>query len=149
MKRKSLAALLMIVAVLTAMLFTGCGKKATPTLEDYCKDNPEVQENIDSAMADSNVAVEIKGNEIIYNFDLSKADGYTEELAKSDEIKTALEGALASAGSTFGNISKSIEESTEISGISTTVNYLWGDELIVTKSFTSADAEASAESESD
>ena len=131
----------MIMAVITALCFTACGSKETMTLEKYVQDNPDVQESIDSAMSDSNVAVVIKENDISYNFDLSKMDGYTEELAKSDAIISALDDALTAAGGTFGGICKSLEESTEISGITTTVNYSWEDEVLVTKTFTSADAE--------
>ena len=140
MKKRTLVVLL-IMAVITALCFTACGSKETMTLEKYVQDNPDVQESIDSAMADSNVAVVIKENDISYNFDLSKMDGYTEELAKSDAIISALDDALAAAGGTFGGICKSLEESTEISGITTTVNYSWEDEVLVTKTFTSADAE--------
>ena len=139
MKKRTLI-VLMIMAVITALCFTACGSKETMTLEKYVQDNPDVQESIDSAMADSNVAVVIKENDISYNFDLSKMDGYTEELAKSDAIISALDDALAAAGGTFGGICKSLEESTEISGITTTVNYSWEDEVLVTKTFTSADA---------
>lgn len=136
---------LMIMTLITVLCFTSCGKKETMTLEKYCKDNPEVQESINKAMSDSNVLVEIKGNDIIYSFDLSSVEGYTEEIAKTDAVKKALEEALTAAGPTFGNISKSVEESTGIEGINTIVNYTWGDEAIVTKSFTSADAETSGE----
>ena len=140
MKKRTLIVFL-ILAVITAFCFTACGSKETMTLEKYVQDNPDVQESIDSAMTDSNVAVVIKENDISYNFDLSKMDGYTEELAKSDAIISALDDALAAAGGTFGGICKSLEESTEISGITTTVNYSWEDEVLVTKTFTSADAE--------
>ena len=140
MKKRTLI-VLMIMAVISALCFTACGSKETMTLEKYVQDNPDVQESIDSAMTDSNVAVVIKENDISYNFDLSKMDGYTEELAKSDAIISALDDALAAAGGTFGGICKSLEESTEISGITTTVNYSWEDEVLVTKTFTSADAE--------
>ena len=131
---------LMVMALITALCFTSCGSKEEMTLEKFCADNPEVQESIDQAMADSNVLVEIKENAIIYTFDLSKMDGYTEEIAKSDVIKENLNTALDAAAGTFGNISKSVEESTEIQGISTVVNYNWNDENIVTRTFTSADA---------
>ena len=138
MKKRTLVVLL-IMAVITALCFSGCSKEPM-TLEKYVQDNPDVQESIDSAMNDSNVLVEIKENDISYTFDLSKMDGYTEELAKSEEIISALEKALDAAGNTFGGICKSLEESTEITGITTTVNYTWEDEVLVTKTFTSADA---------
>lgn len=140
MKRRTLIALFMVLAVLSAMCFTACGSKEAMTLEKYIKDNPDVQESIDSATGDSNVQVDITGNEIVYTFDLSSMDQFTEESAKSDAVIKALDDALGAASGTFGGISKSIEETTEIQGISTTVNYTWGEEVLVTKSFTSADA---------
>ena len=93
-------------------------------------------------MNDSNVLVEIKENAIIYTFDLSTMEGYTEELAHSEEIQAALQSALDSAGGTFGGIAKSIEDASGITGITTVVNYTWGDEVVVSKTFTSADAPA-------
>ena len=142
MKKKILLVLLAMLVGMT-MILAACGGGAADepmTLEKYAADDTEIQESIDSAMADSNVLVEIKENSIIYTFDLSTMEGYTEELAKSEAIIEALESALDSAGSTFGGIAKSIEEATEISGISTVVNYTWGDEVLVTKEFTAADA---------
>ncbi len=140
MKKRTLI-VFMIMTLLTVLCFAGCSKEPM-TLEKYAKDNPDIQESIDQAMTDSNVLVEIKENDISYTFDLSKMEGYTEELAKSDSIISALDEALGAAGGTFGGICKSIEDETKISGISTTVNYPWEDEVLVTKSFTSADADA-------
>ena len=141
---------LLAMLVGMTMIMTACGGASEPkTLEKYAADDPEIQESIDSAMNDSNVLVEIKENSIIYTFDLSTMEGYTEELAKDETIIAALQSALEAAGSTFGGISKSIEEATEISGISTIVNYTWGDEVLVSKEFTSADAASDADAETD
>jgi len=148
MKKRTLIVFL-VMAVISALCFTACGGKETMTLEKYVKDNPDIQESIDSAMTDSNVLVEITGNDISYTFDLSKMDGYTEELAKSDAIVKALDEALGAAGGTFGGIAKSIEEQTKISGITTTVTYTWGDEQLVTKTFSSADAAADTGTEAE
>lgn len=148
MKKRTLIVFL-VMAVISALCFTACGGKETMTLEKYVKDNPDIQKSIDSAMTDSNVVVEIKENDISYTFDLSKMDGYTEELAKSDAIIKALDEALGAAGGTFGGIAKSIEEQTKITGITTTVNYTWGDEQLVTKTFSSADADADAGAEAE
>ena len=139
MKKRSILLVLLAVMVGMAMIMTACGKEEM-TLEKYVEGNADVEQSIEDAMSGSNVLVEIKGNDIVYTFDLASMDGYTEELAKSDAVKEALETALDGAKGTFGNISKSIEESTEIQGINTIVNYTWGDEVIVSKTFTSADA---------
>ena len=145
MKKRILLVLLAMLVGMT-MIMASCGGGSTPeepmTLEKYVKDDAEVQSAIDSAMNDSNVLVEIKENAIIYTFDLSTMEGYTEELAHSEEIQAALQSALDSAGGTFGGIAKSIEDASGIAGITTVVNYTWGDEVIVSKTFTSADAPA-------
>lgn len=146
MKRKILLVLLAMLVGMT-MIMTACGGSGSSpeepmTLEKYVKDDAEVQQAIDSAMNDSNVLVEIKENAIIYTFDLSTMEGYTEELVQSDEIKAALQSALDAAGGTFGGIAKSIEDASGIAGITAVVNYTWGDEVVVTKTFTSADAPA-------
>ena len=70
MKKRTLIVFL-VMAVISALCFTACGKEEM-TLEKYVKDNPDIQESIDSAMNDSNVVVEITGNDISYTFDLSK-----------------------------------------------------------------------------
>lgn len=140
MKKRILLILLTILVGMT-MIMTACGGSSEPkTLEKYVQNDSSVQESIDSAMSDSNVLVEIKDNSIIYTFDLASMEGYTEELAKSEEIQAALQSAIDAAGGTFGGIAASIEKETGITGISTVVNYTWGDEVLVTKTFTSADA---------
>ena len=67
-------------------------------------------------------------------------DGYSEDIVKDEEVISSLETSLISSGPTFGGISKQLEEQTKVKGITTTVNYTWEDEVLITKSFTSADA---------
>lgn len=137
MKKKTLL-LMLILAVFSTMIFTACG--GSKSLEQYVADNPEMQESIDSAKEGSNVEIKIEGNEITYIFDLSKMDGYSEDIVKDEEVISSLETSLISSGPTFGGISKQLEEQTKVKGITTTVNYTWEDEVLITKSFTSADA---------
>ncbi len=137
MKKKAFI-LMLILAVFSTLIFTACG--GSKTLEQYVADNDEMQKSIDDAKEGSNVEIKIEGNEITYIFDLSKMDGYTEEAVKDEEVISSLETSLISSGPTFGGISKQLEEQTKVKGITTTVNYTWEDEVLITKSFTSADA---------
>ena len=137
MKKKAFI-LMLILAVFSTMILTACG--GSKSLEQYVADNPEMQESIDSAKEGSNVEIKIEGNEITYIFDLSKMDGYSEDIVKDEEVISSLETSLISSGPTFGGISKQLEEQTKVKGITTTVNYTWEDEVLITKSFTSADA---------
>ena len=129
---------MLILAVFSTRVLTACG--GSKSLEQYVADNPEMQESIDSAKEGSNVEIKIEGNEITYIFDLSKMDGYSEDIVKDEEVISSLETSLISSGPTFGGISKQLEEQTKVKGITTTVNYTWEDEVLITKSFTSADA---------
>ena len=129
---------MLILAVFSTMVLTACG--GSKSLEQYVADNPEMQESIDSAKEGSNVEIKIEGNEITYIFDLSKMDGYSEDIVKDEEVISSLETSLISSSPTFGGISKQLEEQTKVKGITTTVNYTWEDEVLITKSFTSADA---------
>ena len=147
----------MIMAVIAAMCFTACGKKAQ-TLEAYINDHPEVQTEIDEKLGTDelkNVSIEFKENEMIYNFDLAGMDDVTEELAKSDAIKESLEKGLDQQSETFVNIANTImntvkEDGAEIDTVKVTVNYKYGDELITTKSFeASADAAATDDAADD
>ena len=128
---------MLILAVFSTMVLTACG--GSKSLEQYVADNPEMQKSIDSAKEGSNVEIKIEGNEITYIFDLSKMDGYSEDIVKDEEVISSLETSLISSGPTFGGISKQLEEQTKVKGITTTVNYTWEDEVLITKSFTSAD----------
>ena len=137
MKKKAFI-LMLILAVFSTMVLTACG--GSKTLEQYVAEDTEMQESIDAAMESSNVLVTVKENEVTYTYDLSKMEGYTEEVVKDEEVLASLDSTLTSAGPTFGGISKTLEERTKIKGITTTVVYTWEDEVLITKSFSSADA---------
>ncbi|MBE6019154.1 MAG: DUF4854 domain-containing protein [Clostridiales bacterium] len=144
MKKRVPFTLLTLLAAL-ALLLSACGmfdqSSAEPvTLEEYAAGDPEIQEAIDSALTDSSVRIEISGNDIIYTFDLSIIEGYTEDVAKDEAIISALESTLDGAGATYGGLAKNIESRTGIEGVRTIVNYSWEDEILVTHTYTSADA---------
>ena len=152
MKRKSIFALLLIMILASALFMTACGKSGSSgssggssepkTLEQYAINNPDVQKSIDEATADSDVEVEIKGNDVIYSFELSKMEGYTEDVAKDPEVIESLQSALDNAGPTFGGIARTLENATGISGIHVTVNYTYDGELLATQTFDSSQAQA-------
>ena len=150
MKKKSLLALLMIMMLASALFMTACGgsdssgggsgSAAPQTLEEYAKQNADVQKSIDEATAGSDVEVAIKGNEVIYTFELSKMEGYTEEVANDPEVVENLQSALNNAGSTFGGIAWSLEEATGIGNITVTVTYTYNGETLAEKTFDINDA---------
>lgn len=147
MKRKGIFAVLLIMMLASALFMTACGSSgggggsdAPQTLEEYAQQNSEVQKSIDEATAGSDVEVEIKGNEVIYTFELSKMEGYTEEVANDPTVVDNLQSALNNAGSTFGGIAKSLEEATGIGNISVTVIYTYNGEVLASKTFDVNDA---------
>ena len=153
MKRKTLAVLLLVMALISAMMVTACGskpaeKEETPTLESFMNENPDVKDEIDkkvSAGETNGVAIDISGNDIIYTFDLKGMDDMTDEFAKSDELKQNLQAALDEQSATFTGIADSLESTvsaagTEIKGVRVVVKYVYGDEELTSSVF-----EASAE----
>ena len=168
MKKKSIFVLLLVLALTASVFMTACskvskskggsgGETAEPeTLEQYAVSNPEVQKSIDEAMSESEVEVEIRGNDVIYTYELSKMEGYTEDVAKDPDVVENLQKALDNAGPTFGGIAKTLEDATGISGIRVIVKYTFGGEELATQTFDASDAsaedsseEASEESDSD
>jgi cell division protein ZapA (FtsZ GTPase activity inhibitor) len=149
MKKGNRFVLIMTLAVITAMVFTACGSKKQQTLESYVNDHPEIKAEIDEQIgADeyNGITVEFSGNDMIYNFDLSSNESITEEMAKSEEIKTALDEGLAGQEESFkaaaNTVLKSIkEDGGTIDAIRVIVNYNYGDELITSATFDSDPAE--------
>ena len=147
MKKKSIFVLLLIMVLTSSLVMTACGKKSKgseepKTLEEYAVNNPDVQKSINEATADSDVEVEIKGNNVIYSFELSKMDGYTEDVANDPAVVESLQKALDNAGPTFGGIAKTLEDATKISGIKVIVNYTYNGETMATQTFDSSAAAA-------
>ncbi len=151
MRKKCLTALLLMLALCAAVSLCACkkGDSGPQTLEDFAKNNEEIQESIDSAATDSNVVVEINGNEIIYTFDLAKMEEYTEDLVHNEQVVENLNSALDQSASTFEGIARSVQEATGIEGISTTVKYVYGDEEIASQTFEPSEADADNGSDSD
>ena len=144
MRKKCLTALLLMLALCAAISMSACkkGDSGPQTLEDFAKNNEDIQKSIDSAATDSNVAVEIKGNEIIYTFDLANMEEYTEELVHNEQVVENLKNALDQSASTFEGIAASVQEATGIDGISTTVKYVYGDEEIASQTFEPSKSDA-------
>lgn len=148
MKRKTIAVLLMVIALISAMMMTACGGKSggsaeKQTLESFVSDNPDVKEQIDQKVAEGEsggVKVDFSGNDIIYTYDLSNIEDMTEELAKSDTLKETLQSALDEQASTFKGVASQMEDVVNqagagISGVRVIVNYIYGDEVIVSGTF--------------
>ena len=86
------------------------------------------------------ITVNFKGNDVVYTYDLSSINNVTEEVIKSDMMKEQLASALDSTADTFVGLCKQLEEESKIEGIQIIVNYTYGDEVIVTKTFNSSGA---------
>ena len=151
MRKKGLTALILMLVLSAAVFMTACGGGTSEpqTLEDFAKNNENIQESIDSAATDSNVVVEIKGNDIIYTFDLANMEEYTEELVHNEQVVENLNNALDQSASTFEGIAKSVQEATGIQGIRTIVNYVYGDETIASKTFEASQVTDDSDSKDD
>ncbi len=143
MKKRSLI-IFMIMTVIAAMCFTACGKKQT-TLESYLNDHPDIQASIDEQLGSDelkNIKVEFSGNDMIYTYDLAGVESITEEQAKSDEVKQKLQEGLDAQADNFKTTANSVlaavnEDGAGIESINMVVNYVYGDEVVATGTFSS------------
>ncbi len=145
MKKTNYIALILIVCFAFCFALTACGKKpsgtGTKTLESVAAKDSSIQESMKKEMeANEGLTIEIKGNDLIYTYDMTVLSSDSEAL-KSDAMKTALADAIDAQKAVFGDICKTVEDETGIQGIQTVVNYTAGEELLVSRTFTSADAE--------
>ena len=154
MKKKSVFALLLAALLITSVSVSACSKKSNApkkpkTLEEYAVNNPDVQKSIKEATSQSDVEVDIKGNDVIYTFELSKMDEYTEEVAHDEAVVESLQKVLDGSGGIFGGVARTLEETTGISGIKVIVYYTYEGETIVTQTFDASDAESADASSGD
>ena len=154
MKKKSVFALLLAALLITSVSVSACSKKSEApkkpkTLEEYAVNNPDVQKSIKEATSQSDVEVDIKGNDVIYTFELSKMDEYTEEVAHDEAVVESLQKVLDGSGGIFGGVARTLEETTGISGIKVIVYYTYEGETIVTQTFDASDAESADASSGD
>ncbi len=138
MKRKSMVALLLTFVMSLSLMATACS--SPKTIEEYVAKDKEASEQVQKAADTAGLTVDFSGNDVIYTYDLASIDNVTEEVIKSDMMKEQLASALDSTTDTFVGLCKQLEEESKIEGIQIVVNYTYGDEVIVTKTFNSSGA---------
>ncbi|MBE6041448.1 MAG: DUF4854 domain-containing protein [Clostridiales bacterium] len=144
MKKKKVLSLLICFTMLMSIFITACSK-GPATLEEYISKDQEAKDQIETTAESSGLSVSIEGNNVVYTYDLQNMSGVTADIAKDDTMKSTLESALDSAAATFENLCAQLEKESEISGIQIIVNYTYGDETIVTKTFSAPAASSSDE----
>lgn len=113
MKKRSLVALILIIAVLT-IVPSGCGKKEV-TLESFVKDNPSEYKALEEKLSsgDPNAKIEFEGNimRFIYTVD------------DPDKTKEVFDQAMEKMVDTFNNMAKELSSKIGIEGIQIEIVY--------------------------
>lgn len=138
MKRKSLIALLLTIVMSLSVFATSCSKPKT--IEEYVAKDKEASEQVQKAADTAGLTVSFEENDVVYTYDLASIENVNEEVIKSDMMKEQLTSALDSTTDTFVGLCKQLEEESKIEGVQIVVNYTYGDEIIVTKTFNSSGA---------
>lgn len=110
----------------------------TLTLEDFVKNNETARQQILQSTDGTSVKVAVKDNTLVYTYDLSTNDDMSEDDAKSDELKQVLEENLDSNDKRFIELCGGLEQDTGIKGISVEVIYAYGDDILLSRQYTSA-----------
>ena len=134
MKRKSIIAVLISIAIMMTMVFASCSK-APQTLEDYIQNDAEASQQIEETAQSAGLDVAISGNNVTYTYDLKNYEGMTEEVAKSEKMVDSLGSTLDAAGETFSDLCAKLEEESKIEGIQIIVNYTYDGENLVSRTF--------------
>ena len=136
MKNKGLIALLLTIVMSMSLLATACS--STPkTLEEYINSNQEEMEQVQAVADESKMQIEFNENDVIYSYDISSMENLTEEVAKSDIMKDNLSSSLESLSDRFVGLCGQLEEKSQIEGVQIIVNFTYGDEILVSKTFNS------------
>jgi predicted RND superfamily exporter protein len=138
MKRKSLIALLLTIVMSLSVFATSCSKPKT--IEEYVAKDKEASEQVQKAADTAGLTVSFEENDVVYTYDLASIENVNEEVIKSDMMKEQLASALDSTTDTFVGLCKQLEEESKIEGVQIVVNYTYGDEIIITKTFNSSGA---------
>ena len=149
MNRKKLSAIILCFVLMASMMLSACSS-GPKTLEEYINSNEESLKEINDTADAAGLSVSFSENDVIYSYDLATVEDVNEEVMKSDIMKKSLEEALDNSGETFVDLCKELEEESTIEGVRIIINYNYGDETIVSRTFTSAGAEqadAAAEEE--
>ena len=131
-KSKRFTAIFIIMAMLLALMMSSCESKPK-TLEEFVNNDEDAMEDIQETADESGLKVDIKENEVIYSYDISDYEGMTEEIAKGDQMKDALENALEDASDTFTGLCSDLEEESDIEGVRIKVIYTYKDDKLITK----------------
>ncbi len=120
------------------------GIAGVTTLEEYFNTDGAPKDSL-GYDEDTGLELTVSGNELTYLYDLSRSGQYTVEQFKNDAYVDAYVDSVNQSldeqgGSVFGGTAKTLEEAIGISGVKVTVTYSWEDEILVTRTYTSADA---------
>lgn len=132
-KRKSLIALVAALVLICSCIFTGCG--GPKSLEDYVAKDADAKATIDQMATSEGLDVEIKGNDVIYTYDISNISGITEDLAKNEEMQQQLTTALDSQKGTFESLVTTLEKETKFDNVRIIVKYTYNGEEITSQTF--------------
>jgi hypothetical protein len=127
-----------LLFIIFIFLLTSCATKSK-TLETYLTKDSSVMDTISQEAEKSGMDVSIKGNTITYICDTSDIEEMTEDFAKSDDLKEALDAELSVRTDTFKKMCKDIENETNIKNIKITIKYVYKNYTITEQSFTSGE----------
>ena len=137
MNKKTVIALVIALAMMLGISLSSCAKQPD-TLESFLNSNQSVMEEIQSTADSAQMDVKVSGNTVTLTYDLANVAGATEETVKDPVMIETLETSLDGMSSTLVESCKELESRSGISGIQMEVNFTFGDEVLVSKTYTSA-----------
>lgn len=146
MKKRSFLSLL-ILLISASLILSSCEPKEAPaTLEEFVS-GEDIELAMEKEADDTGSSITINGNDIIYSYDISRISGFKDEVTESEAFIGSLTDDLSSQADIYSGTCRSLEEKTGLTGISLTVEYLNGSDVIISQRFTSSGQDAPAVTE--
>lgn len=117
-KRILMGSLILSLIMAMAIMFSGCGSSPT-TLEEYVNSDSEAQEMIDS-MSSSGMTIDITDNTLTYTYTYNQT--FDDDIIS--QMAPEMEKTMDSMSSTFEGVAQTLEEGSEIEGITVKVVYV-------------------------
>jgi uncharacterized lipoprotein YehR (DUF1307 family) len=126
---------IILLSIACAFSMAGCDKPQS--LAEFIDTHESVKETFESLDSAGSFDMAVDGNTITCEYDITNLPDMTEEAAMFEENVKAFEDGLEAKSDAYSEFIETLEEESEIEGITIVVIYSYKDKVIASREFTS------------
>lgn len=123
MRKNFTKVLAMLMVLVMALAFTGCGKEKT--LESWYADNAEefkeVEDTLNASTTDCTIKLTVEGNTLIYRYEYTEAIDVSDAAVK-EQIVSAFDTYFDAYESTFTSLGEQISEESKVKDVTVRID---------------------------